>query len=144
MNSSAQTKGPILAIDPGREKCGIAVVGLDGQVLHREIVPTKEIAAAALRLVEAYRAARLVVGDRTAAKDVCRALAVARIRLVPQMVDEHRSSEQARRRFFAENPPRGWRRLLPTTLLTPDRPYDDLVAALLAERYLASKGEDRN
>lgn len=57
MNSSAQTKGPILAIDPGREKCGIAVVGLDGQVLHREIVPTKEIAAAALRLVEAYRAA---------------------------------------------------------------------------------------
>jgi RNase H-fold protein (predicted Holliday junction resolvase) len=139
MNSTLPAEGPILAIDPGREKCGVAVVDLDTQVLHREIVPSREIAEAASRLVDAYHVTQLVVGDRTAAKDVCRALAAAQIRLVPRMVDEHRSSEQARRRFFQENPPRGWRRLLPVTLLTPDRPYDDLVAVMLAERYLASK-----
>jgi hypothetical protein len=115
------------------------VVDPDARVLHREIVPTSGIAAAASLLIEAYHPTRLVVGDRTAAKDVCRALATARVRLVPQMVDEHRSSEQARRRFFRENPPRGWRRLLPETMLTPNRPYDDIVAVLLAERYLASQ-----
>jgi RNase H-fold protein (predicted Holliday junction resolvase) len=139
MNSPVQTEGTILAIDPGREKCGVAVVGMDRAVLHREIVPTMGVAATASRLVDAYHVTQLVVGDRTAAKDVCRALAAAHIRLVPRMVDEHRSSEQARRRFFQESPPRGWRRLLPVTLLTPDRPYDDLVAVMLAERYLASK-----
>ncbi len=55
------------------------------------------------------------------------------------MIDEHRSSEQGRRRYFRENPPRGWRRLLPVGLQTPPRAYDDYVAVVLAERYLASR-----
>jgi RNase H-fold protein (predicted Holliday junction resolvase) len=140
MNTRTQIEGPILAVDPGREKCGVAVVTPDARVLHREIVSTTGIAAATSRLIAAYHPARLVVGDRTAAKDVCRALAAAHVGLAPHMIDEHRSSEQARRRFFREHPPRGWRRLLPETLLTPDRPYDDIVAVLLAERYLTSQG----
>jgi len=138
MTSSRQTEGPILAIDPGRNKCGIAVVGPGGEVLHKEIVPTREIAEAASRLAAEYRAVHLIVGDRTAAKEVCRALA-GQVRLPAELVDEHRSSEQARRRFFQENPRRGWRRFLPITLLSPDRPYDDLVAVLLAERYLGQR-----
>ena len=140
MSPPAESEGPVLAIDPGRDKCGVAVVGLDGRVLHREIVPTREVADAASRLVAEYGVSRLVVGDRTGAKEVCRALA-ARVRLPPQMVDEHRSSEQARRRFLEENRPRGWRRLLPITLLSPGRPYDDYVAVLLAERYLKKRNQ---
>jgi hypothetical protein len=59
--------------------------------------------------------------------------------LEPVLVDEHRSSEQGRRRYFRDNPPRGWRRLLPVGLQTPPRAYDDYVAVILAERYLASR-----
>ena len=53
------------------------------------------------------------------------------------LVDEHRSTEEARRRYFVDNPPSGWRRLMPRGLLTPPVPYDDYVAIILAERYLA-------
>ena len=138
MSPAEQTPGPILAIDPGKDKCGVAVVTREGKVLHREIVASSEIAEAASRLIGEHSVTQLLVGDRTAAKQVCRALA-ARVGLAPRLVDEHRSSEQARRRFLQENPPRGWHRLLPITLLTPDRPYDDYVAVLLAERFLAGQ-----
>jgi len=130
----------LLAIDPGRDKCGVAVVRSDGEVLHKAVVPTGDIGAVAERLVDAYHVGRLIIGDRTAAAQVCRALG-RRVRVEAVMVDEHRSSEQGRRRYFQENPPRGWRRLLPLGLQTPPRSYDDHVAVVLAERYLALQRE---
>jgi hypothetical protein len=86
-----------------------------------------------------YDVTRLLLGDRTAAKEVRRGLSEGGCPLEPLLVDEHRSSEQGRRRYFRDNPPRGWRRLLPVGLQTPPRPYDDCVAIILAERYLASQ-----
>jgi len=130
--------GPILAVDPGRDKCGVAVVEPNGRVLHKAVAATENIAGDIRRLVGEYQVERLVLGDRTAANTVMRALRHAHLPLSPILVDEHRSSELGRKRYFQENPPRGWRRLLPLTLQTPPRPYDDYVAVVLAERYLAS------
>jgi RNase H-fold protein (predicted Holliday junction resolvase) len=134
--------GSILAVDPGRDKCGLAVVAGDGQVRYQGIVPTAELAGVAARLAAEHGVAKLIVGDRTAAREVCRALAGV-LPLTPVLVDEHRSSERARQRFFQENPRRGWRRLLPVTLQTPDRPYDDYVAVMLAERHLEVERQGR-
>jgi RNase H-fold protein (predicted Holliday junction resolvase) len=127
----------VLAVDPGREKCGIAVVRADRRVLYKAVVPTSEIGDAVESTAAEHAAERLVLGDRTAAAEVCRILG-DRVELTAVMVDEHRSSEQGRRRYFDENPPRGWRRLIPLGLQTPPRPYDDYVAVVLAERYLDS------
>jgi RNase H-fold protein (predicted Holliday junction resolvase) len=138
MDTREQTEGPILAIDPGRDKCGAAVMGRDRKLLHQAIVPTSEIAVESARMIREFGVSTLIVGDRTSARAVCRALA-AEVSLPPVMVDEHRSTERARGRFFEANPPRGWRRLLPVTLLTPSRQYDDYAAVLLAEEYLASQ-----
>ena len=55
------------------------------------------------------------------------------------LVDEHHSSEEGRKRYFCDNPPIGWRRFLPRTLLFPERAYDDYVAVVLAERFFGSK-----
>ena len=130
--------GPILAVDPGRDKCGIAVVEPNGRVLYRAVAAAENVAGDVRRLLSEYHVKRLVLGDRTAANEVMRALRQAQLPLSPILVDEHRSSELGRKRYFEDNPPRGWRRLLPVTLQTPGRPYDDYVAVVLAERYLES------
>jgi RNase H-fold protein (predicted Holliday junction resolvase) len=127
----------VIAVDPGRDKCGIAVLRADGSVLSRQVVPTAEVAVAAERLLGAHSGATVVIGNRTGAGEVNAAIS-ARSRVSPVLVDEHHSTLQGRRRYFQENPPRGWRRLLPVGLQTPPRPYDDYVAVVLAERYLAS------
>ena len=89
-------------------------------------------------LLREHVAATLVLGDRTAAKDV-RALLGEQVEARTVLVDEHRSTEQGRQRYFEDNPPRGWRRLLPVGLQTPPCPYDDYVAVVIAERYLKSR-----
>lgn len=140
MRLSPEPIASVLAIDPGRDKCGLAVVQRDGRVLHHSIVATDQVANQVAGLVKEHRVEGIVIGDRTAAKQVARALAAVPLPANPVLVDEHRSSEEGRRRFFRDNPRRGWRRLLPVTLQTPPRPYDDYVAILLAEKYLARQG----
>ena len=132
--------GTVLAVDPGRDKCGIAVMGADGQLLHKAVVPAGQVASEVARLIAEHTVTRLLLGDRTAAREVGQALRRGGISLTPILVDEHHSTELGRRRYFRDNPPRGWRRLLPVGLQTPPRPYDDYVAVVLAERYLASPG----
>ena len=138
MTHSAESQGPVLAVDPGRDKCGVAVLGPDGQILHRSVVSAADIDREVTGLVAQYNVSQLLLGDRTAAKEVGRSLRRGECPLEPLLVNEHHSSEQGRRRYFRDNPPRGWRRLLPITLQTPPCPYDDYVAIVLAERYLAS------
>lgn len=126
---------PIVAIDPGRDKCGVAVVDRERHVLYQAVVPIDEVAGLLLPLAREQGISKIVVGDRTGTSDIIRRLRNAGLELEIKLVDEHQSSDEGRRRFFDENPPLGWRRLLPRTLLFPDRPYDDYVAIILAERY---------
>ena len=128
----------ILAIDPGREKCGLAVVRKDGSVVLREVVPTMALAARLREVGSAHAVDVVVLGDRTGSKETAEVVRGCLPQVQIHLVDEHRSTEEARKRYFAENPPRGWRRLIPRGLLVPPIPYDDHVAIILAERYLSA------
>src|SRR5579884_1456676 len=125
----------VLAIDPGRAKCGVAVVRRDGQVLFRAIVAVEEIVEETQRLIADYSPCALIVGGGTGSRPVLQALRAAEMSVAMERVDEAHTSEAARARFVAENPAPGWQRLLPRSLRTPWRLYDDYVAIILAERY---------
>lgn len=125
----------ILAIDPGSSKVGLAVVQSDGQVLHRAVLSLGVFPGEVEALCQRFRPQCIVMGGGTG----LRALEPLLRRLLPdlplQVVNEAYTSEEARRRYLRENPPKGWRRLIPAFLRTPEQPYDDYVAVILAERY---------
>jgi len=125
----------VLALDPGRLKCGLAV-GRPGAVLSRAIVPTGQVPAAVADWVKRYGVTRIIVGGGTGSGAVLAAL--ARVTGLPSVetVEETGTTLEARRRYFRDHPPRGWRRLLPITLQLPPEEYDDYVAELLLERVL--------
>jgi RNase H-fold protein (predicted Holliday junction resolvase) len=127
----------ILAIDPGRVKCGVAVVarGLEPQTMHRAVVPADQIGQLAAELCGQYSPDLILIGNGTTASDV--AAAVRTLGVPVRIVDESRTSLDARTRYFKQNPPRGLRRLIPASLQSPPAPIDDYVAVILAERYLA-------
>ncbi len=125
----------VLAIDPGRQKCGVAVCA-PGRVLARAVVATGDLVALVRDWIDRHAVTEVVVGDRTGAAEVVRALAGV-LRVPHRLVDEAGTTLRARARYFDEHPPRGWRRLLPRSLQTPSEPYDDYVAVLLAEAALA-------
>ena len=131
----------VLAIDPGRMKCGVAVVkrGPSGgcfQTLHREVLDADTAPAQIARLAREHRPDIILIGDGTNSAALVQAIEDAGPASV-EVVDEKFTTLQARSRYFAENPPKGLRRLIPISLQTPPRPFDDYVAVILAERYLS-------
>ncbi|MEB3829789.1 pre-16S rRNA-processing nuclease YqgF [Phormidium sp. CCY1219] len=132
-----QQPSAILGFDPGRMKCGMAVMGQDGGLLWHEVVPSEKAIATIESLREEYAIAVLVMGDQTTSRKwenhinegLSSALPIIR-------VDERYTSLQARDRYWEMYPPKGLSRLIPQGMRQPPRPIDDIVAILLIERYL--------
>ncbi len=126
----------ILAIDPGREKCGLAL-GEDGRLVKKAVVATEMVAETVWAWVAEYSPQRILIGNRTGAKGLRQQLG-ASVRGIPiVLVDEQGTTLEARRRYFRDHPPSGWRQLVPLSMQHPPEPYDDYVAVLLIERYSA-------
>ncbi len=127
----------ILGFDPGRDKCGLAVMGRDGKIYYHQVVNSNVVIATIEQLFVKYSPEILIMGDRTTAKtwrqkiieNLDRATAII-------MVDEHNSTIEARDRYWQIYPPRGLSKLIPVGMRLPPRPVDDIVAIVLIERYL--------
>lgn len=129
----------VIAVDPGREKCGIAVMKNDGNLFYQNVIQTETLAAEVARLCQAYEPAVLVIGNGTTSRQAQAAIKAAVPELDVVAVDEYRTTDAARIRYWQMHPPEGWRRFLPTGLQVPPVPVDDYVAIILAERHLQGK-----
>ncbi len=133
------TNQTIISIDPGREKCGIAAVHQEKGVLHKSIVNTQDLPSIIEELLTKYQTKIVIMGNGTSSKEAKRSLEKIIINeqfLSVVLVDEYRTTDDGRRRYWQENPPKGLRRFIPVTMQTPPQPVDDYVAIILAERYL--------
>ncbi len=128
----------VLGIDPGREKCGLAVVAED-QVLVKEVVPRRELLPVVRKYTAAYNVDTMVVGDGTGSREFVAEIKGHLPELPVVVVDERHSTEEASARYWLDHRPKGWRRLLPTTMQVPPEPYDDYVAVILAQRFLGGR-----
>lgn len=130
----------VLAIDPGRTKCGMALVSRGQnnrlQLLWKEIVPPEDVI---YKLNETFAISPyelIIIGGGTNSEPMVRAVRDHFPSMALLVVDERDTTLQARERYWSFNPRRGWRRFLPSTLQVPPEPVDDYVAFLLAERVL--------
>ena len=130
----------IAALDPGRDKCGFAVLDEDGKVLSQRVIETQNLIAEITTAKATYGFSRLVMGNGTTSKE-----ARQRLSEVPALEilirDEYRTTEMAKGEYWKANPPQGWRRLLPVTMQVPPVPVDDFVAVILGRRYLKESSE---
>ncbi|MBW4655603.1 MAG: Holliday junction resolvase RuvX [Kaiparowitsia implicata GSE-PSE-MK54-09C] len=127
----------ILGFDPGRLKCGVAIMGLDRRLLLHQVVPAMEAIAIIQQLQQQYPISLLVMGDQTTAKQWKARLQTELpdpLRII--LVDERYSTLEARDRYWQMFPPRGLQQWVPQRLRSISRPIDDIVAILLIERYL--------
>jgi RNase H-fold protein (predicted Holliday junction resolvase) len=139
------TQPVILGFDPGRDKCGLAVIGLDRQLHYHQVVPANDAIATIETLRQKCPISLIVMGDQTTAKQWKQRL---RQELVEQLnivlVDERYTTLEARDRYWQMYPPKGLTKLLPQGMRQPPRPIDDIVAILLIERYLNRLAESVN
>jgi RNase H-fold protein (predicted Holliday junction resolvase) len=137
----------IAALDPGRDKCGFAVLNDDGTILCQRVIVTENLMTEVNAAKADYGFSRLLIGNGTTSKEAQGRLAqIAALEVIVR--DEYRTTELAKKEYWKANPPKGWRRLIPVTMQVPPVPVDDFVAVILARRYLQeiqeSKGEQEN
>lgn len=132
-------KSSYLGIDPGRSKTGLALVAADGAILKLRIAATACIEQELQEFVAGEALQQVVMGDGTNS----RAIAAAVGRVLPQaalaLVGEAHSTEEARSLYWQENPPTGWRKLVPLGLLVPPVPLDAYAAVVQVRRWLSKK-----
>jgi hypothetical protein len=95
--------------------------------------------ARALQMLHEYGAQKLALGHSTQSREVRAELEIMQPSLQIEIIDEHGSTLEARSFYWAANPPRGWRRFFPLSLLSPPEPLDDWAAVVLAHRFFAQR-----
>jgi RNase H-fold protein (predicted Holliday junction resolvase) len=127
--------GAVLGIDPGTRKVGFALVeNAESPAIARGIEPLETLLERLRPLLEDHPVRAIALGSGTNVQRLQRMLAVLGAPL--HIVDETDTTYRARALYFADHPPRGWRRLLPIGLLLPPGPIDDYAALLIARRYI--------
>ena len=130
----------ILAIDPGNQKCGLAIADNEKTIL-RKIVVTGSLLEEIEKIIEIYKIEKLILGDGTFSKKVKPGISniVQNNNIELVLVDEKFSTEEARKLYFEENKPKGIWRLVPLGLQAPAEPIDDYAALVLAKRYFKNR-----
>ncbi len=125
-----------LGFDPGKDKCGVAIVDDQGQAHYHAVILTPGVVDQIKALSLQWSVTQLVIGDRTTAKHWRTILQTALPELLIVPVDEHNSTLAARDLYWEMYPAQGFQKLIPPGMRLPPRPIDDLVAILLVRRHL--------
>ncbi len=131
----AQLQSLVLGFDPGRDKCGLALVDPVQGLLYRQVVTTDQVVPGVTQLQRTWGFTQVVLGNQTMCKQWKQKLEEVLPSCLITLVDERNSSLEARQRYWDFHPPRGWQCFLPKGLRVPPQPYDDIVALILVERF---------
>lgn len=125
----------ILAIDPGREKTGIAILK-NSDVLEHKKINSEELVQIIKSLLEKYIIKTIVMGNGTSSKKKYDLLKREFIDRDIVLINEYRTTDEARKLYFQENPPKGWKKLIPLGMQVPPVPVDDYAAIVIGRKYL--------
>lgn len=126
----------VVAVDPGRAKCGLVLVDMNQKlVLAGSVEPADQV----MPLLERWcgddaGVNRILLGNGTSS-----AAWQSRLQTMApvELVEEAGTTLRARDRYWQLWPPRGWRRWVPRGLLLPPGNLDALAALVMLEDALA-------
>lgn len=130
----------LLALDPGKEKVGVAVLKRDGSIAFKAVLPTTSLEEVLSELRSRYAFSEAVVGESTGKAGM--AVILDRMGIEIHWVNEWRSSEEAWKVYLKECCTGKWQKLKALfTFLFSSRAYDDWQAVVLGRRFLHIRDE---
>lgn len=128
-----------LGIDPGRDKCGVAVLDKEGRTHDHFVAQTKELVEHLQTLQIKYQFTDIVLGNGTYSDKIALIVQKTVCDVPVKIIDEYMTTLKAREQYWKLYPPKGLWKFIPTSLRVPPAPYDDIVAIILVEKYLSNK-----
>ena len=130
-----------LGIDPGRSKTGLALVDGNGKIVSLHNADSQNINNEILEFTKENCPAQIVLGNGTNSRNICEVVRKVLPNISVTVVEEAHSTEEARALYWEENPPKGWKKLVPIGMLVPPIPLDAYAAVILVRRFLEDNHE---
>lgn len=129
----------LLGIDPGRSKTGLALTDETGRIEALHIASTADMRRELAEFAGNASIKAIIMGDGTNSKIISNDVAAVFPQLPLYLIGEAHSTEEARNLYWQENPPTGWRKLMPLGMLVPDEPLDAYAAVVQIRRWLTKQ-----
>ncbi|MBS3811131.1 MAG: Holliday junction resolvase RuvX [Halanaerobiales bacterium] len=126
----------LMGIDPGRRKCGVAILNEAGEVLQKQVVDTSNLSKVIEKTLNDYSINKCILGNGTYADKIFNILQLLIDEKKIKFIEEENSTFIAEQRYLKENPPFGIKFLNKIFRIKPKRPLDDYTAVVLVEKYL--------
>jgi len=126
----------LMGIDPGRNKCGIAIVTEKGEVVEKEIAETTNLSRKIEEVLSRFSISKCILGNGTYADKVFNILQLLLEEEKIIFIEEGNSTYIAEQRYLKKNPPLGLNFLNKIIKFKPKKPLDDYTAVVLVEKYL--------
>jgi RNase H-fold protein (predicted Holliday junction resolvase) len=130
-----------LGVDPGRSKTGLALVDGKGNIIALHIAESQNIDNEINEFTKENCPAQIVLGNGTNSRNIYEVVQKVLPNISVTVVEEAYSTEEARALYWEENPPQGWKKLVPTGMLVPPIPLDAYAAVILVRRFLEDNHE---
>lgn len=125
----------ILSIDPGKKKCGLAVVDNKLSFITGAVVNKEELTNKMQEYLQKYQIRKIVIGSGTNSENIINLIKEQFPDLLIREVVEKDTTRQARKYYFEYYPPTGLWKFIPVSLRVPPRPYDDFAAYAIARLF---------
>lgn len=137
----------ILAIDPGKDKTGIALVQEDGSLERKQVVHTVHFEEELMNFLDGKSFSACVMGNGTRHQVMQQRMETwlkkQNLSLPVTLVDEKYTTEMGEQWYWKDHPAKGFSRLIPQGMRAVPVPIDDYVAWIIGCIYLGIvKAED--
>ncbi len=125
-----------LAIDPGKDKCGLAI--LDDKKNHYVLKNSyvTELEQNILQITENYQINKIILGNGTGYKQIQQIISKTLPKSLIIIMDEKNTTYLAKQIYWQHNKPKGWQKVLPKGLRTVPEPLDSYAALAIGIRWL--------
>ena len=128
----------LIAIDPGKCKCGLVLVDINKKKVDQAIVINTEILPKYVKtLKRVENISKVIIGNGTTSKENIEKLKFIKKDLI--LFEEKNTTYRAKKRFFELFPIRGLKNLLPKELFIINKNLDAVSALIILEDYCNDK-----
>ncbi len=128
----------LIAIDPGKCKCGLVLVDLIQKKVDQAIVLNSELLPKYVKSLNSYeKISKVIVGNGTTSKQNIEKLKFLKKDLI--IVEEKNTTFRAKKRYFELFPIKGLKILLPKEIFIINKNLDAVSSLIILEDYCNDK-----
>ena len=127
----------LLALDPGSDKVGTAVLDYQAQEQEKTIVKIDELIDHLKEIFKIYQIEEIIIGNGTGAEKIKKIVKNNFGDRKIKLVEEEFTTEEAQTRYLKAKPMSNYEKLLRKIVSWKlKKPLDDYAALIIAEKYL--------